>query len=233
MYYQHPPQYHGAYPPGGGGGYYGGYNSYPPAPRPGNNNNSANTLTLETNNPDLDKQSVDSQSQNSKSPEEELDEVKPIQTDFHCFVLEWKDKLLREAEAEVEASLQGYESDDYKAKHRLYLLNSNLNCRLMKKWEDFTMDEREDFFQKEEDDRRRFTTEDEVISRHCFTLTARLRSPTKRNSTTTNSDEESSPERPEKRPLPPSVSSPTTLTDEETPPKKTRGSGLGAKDATR
>jgi hypothetical protein len=238
--YQSPPPY-GVYGAVGAGGYY-GYSGYqpqqqpPPPPRSGGGGNSS-SLTPEPNNPELlhhqhggnEKQSVDSQSQNSKSPEEELEEVKPIQTDFHCFVLEWKDKLLREAEAEVDASLQGYDNE-YKAQNRLYLLNSNLNCRLMKKWEDFTMDEREDYFQKEEDDRRRFMTEDEVISRHCFTLTARVRSPTKRNSSSNNnSDDESLGDRHEKRPLQPSEPSPTSLTDEETPPKKTRG----AKDGSR
>ena len=148
-------------------------------------------------------------SQNSKGLEEELEEVAPIQTDFHFFALQWKDQLLREAEQEVDNSLKDYD-DDYKAKHRSYLVNSNLNCRLMKKWEDFTMEEREDFFQKEEDDRRRFMAEDEVISRHCFTLTARARSPTKKIS-----DEEYGGE---KRPQP--ESSPTT--EDETPPKKNR-----------
>jgi hypothetical protein len=107
-----------------------------------------------------------------------ISEVTPIQTDFHFFVLDHKDKLFPLAIAEVDKCLEG-KSAEFIQKHRTFLIHSNLNCRLLKAWEDLPRVEREDYFKKEEDDRQRFMEEDEVVSRHCFTLTARVRSPTK------------------------------------------------------
>lgn len=107
-----------------------------------------------------------------------LSEVTPIQTDFHFFVQDQKDKLFPLAIAEVDKCLEG-KSTEFIQKHRTFLIHSNLNCRLLKAWEDLPRMEREDYFKKEEDDRQRFMEEDEVVSRHCFTLTARVRSPTK------------------------------------------------------
>jgi len=49
----------------------------------------------------------------------------------------------------------------------------------MKAWEDATSETRAKYLTKEEEDRRRFMTEDEITSRHCATLTARARSPRK------------------------------------------------------
>lgn len=100
-----------------------------------------------------------------------LSTVKPIQTDFHFFVSEVKDKLRIEAEKEVAATAPADKKND------LYLINSNLNCRIMKAWENLTDKQREDYMKKEEADRRRFMEEDEVASRHCATLTARVKSP--------------------------------------------------------
>lgn len=99
-----------------------------------------------------------------------LSEVKPIQTDFHFFVMEVRDKLRLEAEKEVKATAGAKARDPY-------LINTNLNARLMKAWEDLDPSEREAYGRKEEADRRRFMEEDEVASRHCATLTARVKSP--------------------------------------------------------
>lgn len=107
-----------------------------------------------------------------------LSEVKPIQSDFHFFATDHKKKLLPLAIAEVDQKLQG-KSTEFIRKHRTFLIHSNLNCRVMKAWEDLPRNEREDYFKAEEDDRHRFMDEDEVVSRHCFTLTARVRSPNK------------------------------------------------------
>jgi hypothetical protein len=63
----------------------------------------------------------------------------------------------------------------------MYLVNSSLNCRIMKAWEDLTLTEREVYEKKEQEDRRRFMQDDEVASRHCATLTARARSPGKKD----------------------------------------------------
>ena len=107
-----------------------------------------------------------------------LSEVKPIQSDFHFFAADHKKKLLPLAIAEVDQKLQG-KNTEFIRKHRTFLIHSNLNCRVMKAWEDLPRNEREDYFKAEEDDRHRFMDEDEVVSRHCFTLTARVRSPNK------------------------------------------------------
>ena len=110
-----------------------------------------------------------------------LSEVKPIQSDFHFFIHDHKYKLLPLAIAEVDRKLEG-KSPDFIRKHRTFLIHSNLNCRIMKAWEDLPRTEREEYFKTEEDDRQRFMEEDEVVSRHCFTLTARIRSPSKSKS---------------------------------------------------
>ena len=107
-----------------------------------------------------------------------LSEVKPIQSDFHFFARNIKSNLLPLAIAEVDRKLEG-KSAEFIRKHRTFLIHSNLNCRMMKAWEDLPRTEREEYFKTEEDDRQRFMEEDEVVSRHCFTLTARIRSPTK------------------------------------------------------
>jgi hypothetical protein len=110
-------------------------------------------------------------------------DVKPIQSDFHFFVSDMRDKLKVAAEEEVRRISKAEEE-----KLDMYLVNSSLNCRLMKAWEDLTVAEREVYAKKEQEDRRRFMQDDEVASRHCATLTARARSPGKKG--TTNEDGE-------------------------------------------
>ena len=110
-----------------------------------------------------------------------LAEVKPIQTDYHFFVQDMRDQLRRLAEAEVDQSLQGRDQA-FIDENRRYLINSNLNCRLLHAWEELGKEDREKYSIKEEEDRRRFMEDDEVASRHCFTLTARVRSPIKKAS---------------------------------------------------
>lgn len=116
----------------------------------------------------------------AQAAEQSLAEVRPIQTDFHFFVKDVKEKLIQAATDEVDASLKG-KSEQLIKTHRTFLIYSNLNCRILKAWEDLARDEREKYFKKEEDDRQRFMEDDEVASRHCFTLTARIRSPNKKS----------------------------------------------------
>jgi hypothetical protein len=118
-----------------------------------------------------------------------LSEVKPIQTDFHFFVHDNKEKLQALAIKEVDKKLAG-KSTEFKQKHRTFLIHSNLNCRILRAWEDLPRPEREEYFRKEEDDRHRFMEDDEVVSRHCFTLTARIRNP-KTDKSSTHPDGES------------------------------------------
>ena len=98
-------------------------------------------------------------------------QVEPIKTAFHFFVMDMRDSLRPMAEAEVRKTLP--EGQPLSA----YLVNSNLNGRIMKAWEDLSDEERQACMAKEEADRRRFMEEDEIASRHCATLTARNKSP--------------------------------------------------------
>lgn len=91
--------------------------------------------------------------------EQVLKSVKPIQTDYHLFVEEEKNK---HTEA---AALDG--GDDP------YLRNSSLNYRLKAAWEALDPSQRAILFKREELDRKRFMEEEEIASRHCATLTAR------------------------------------------------------------
>lgn len=110
---------------------------------------------------------------NAEAAELSLSEVKPIQSEFHFFVADMRDKLKEAAEKEVVESLKkkGGEVSEVDP----FLLYSNLNDRLMRAWENLSKEERDVYAEKEEDDRCRFMEEDEVASRHCFTLTARVR----------------------------------------------------------
>jgi hypothetical protein len=112
-----------------------------------------------------------------KAAEKDLSQtdVKPIQSDFHFFAADMRDKLKVAAEEEVRQVSKSEEE-----KLDMYLVNSSLNCRLMKAWEDLTVAEREVYAKKEQEDRRRFMQDDEIASRHCATLTARARSPGKK-----------------------------------------------------
>jgi hypothetical protein len=93
-------------------------------------------------------------------------QVKPMRTEFHFFVDDMRDTVQKEAEKEL-----GEHASNK------FLLNSNMNARLMKLWEDASEETRAEYFAKEEDDRRRFMADDEIASRHCATLTARAKNP--------------------------------------------------------
>ena len=100
-------------------------------------------------------------------------EVAPIKTAFHFFVMDMREVIRPLAEAEVRKSISAAEGEPLDP----YLVNSNLNCRLMKAWEDLNEENRQACMRKEEEDRRRFMEEEEIASRHCATLTARSKSP--------------------------------------------------------
>lgn len=99
------------------------------------------------------------------------EDVKPIRSDFHFFVMENKKRCRELSEEEVRKSTNAEGDLDR------FLVNSNLNTRMMKLWEDLKPEERGSYMVKEEEDRRRFMEEDEIASRHCATLTARGKSP--------------------------------------------------------
>jgi hypothetical protein len=93
--------------------------------------------------------------------------VEPIKTDFHWFVDDVGTKLRKAAEKQVRETTKSTGQLD------LFLVNSNLNNRMIKEWECMTPAARGAYLGKEEDDYIRFINEDEVASRHCATLTSR------------------------------------------------------------
>ncbi|CAJ1965896.1 unnamed protein product [Cylindrotheca closterium] len=100
------------------------------------------------------------------------EEVRPIETDFHFFVKDNLEQYKKLAEDQVRKSTNN-ESGELDP----FLVNTNLNSRLLAAWEKGTQDNRDIYRKKEEDDRIRFMAEDEIASRHCATLTARGKSP--------------------------------------------------------
>jgi hypothetical protein len=98
------------------------------------------------------------------------DEVRPIETDFHFFVKANMEMYLELAKEEVREMTKEEEPDPY-------IVNTNLNERLLKAWEEMNTETHETYMNKEDGDRRRFMEEDEIASRHCATLTARGKSP--------------------------------------------------------
>jgi hypothetical protein len=93
--------------------------------------------------------------------------VEPIKTDFHWFVDDVGKKLRKAAEKQVRETTKSDGDLD------LFLVNSNLNNRMIKEWEGMTPAARKTYLEKEESDYTRFINDDEVASRHCATLTSR------------------------------------------------------------
>lgn len=112
--------------------------------------------------------------------------VDPMKPDFYYFVQDVKTDILDEAARFImSCSPTPLEDLDDDLKHmdvkddeaHPYLLFSNANERLIKKWEGLSQSKRSEYLVKEEEDRRRFQSAEEVASQHCATLTARARSP--------------------------------------------------------
>lgn len=91
-----------------------------------------------------------------------------MQSDFHFYAMDRKETQLSIARGIVERHTPN-PADPIDP----HLLITCLNERLMKCWEGEQGKVRADYFAKEEEDRRRFMTEDEIASRHCATLTDR------------------------------------------------------------
>ena len=100
--------------------------------------------------------------------EEETDEdftsgVNPMRSDFHFFAISHKEENMQKIK---ESSKEGETKSPF-------LTITELNERLLKLWEDTPARAKAVFLQKEEADRYRFMSEDEIASRHCATLTSR------------------------------------------------------------
>lgn len=112
--------------------------------------------------------------------------VEPMKSDFFFFLQEMREEVMAMAKKQLKesciTSLEGLEGDMEKLNMKNdephpYLLFSNMNERLIHQWEEMPQDKRSEYLVKEEEDRKRFMTAEEVASRHCATLTARARSP--------------------------------------------------------
>lgn len=117
---------------------------------------------------------------NTSDADEEEDlisqKVLPMQSDFHFYAMAHKAEQLRIAQDIVRRHTPS-STGESEAKPDPCLVITALNERLMKCWEGESAQVRLEYFAKEEEDRRRFMTEDEIASRHCATLTARAKSP--------------------------------------------------------
>jgi len=105
--------------------------------------------------------------------------VHPMQSDFHFYAMDHKERQMTIAREIVQRHIPTDSKTSSSEDEGMdpYLAITCLNERLMKCWEQENPQVRSEYFAKEEDDRRRFMTEDEIASRHCATLTARAKSP--------------------------------------------------------
>lgn len=100
--------------------------------------------------------------QHGNNVDDMISRVKPMKSDFHFYAEDHKKDVMHTIESEWK------ESDPVE-------LISELNERLLKRWEDETDKVRNLYVAKEEADRTRFMNEEEIESRHCATLTSRPR----------------------------------------------------------
>lgn len=100
-------------------------------------------------------------------------QVEPMKQDFHYYAIDHYDDAMRQCRQQLDEN--GPPPTD-KSKE-LFLLTTLLNARLIQNWEAAPPATRTEYLKREEADRKRFMSEEEVASRHCATLTARRRSP--------------------------------------------------------
>lgn len=104
--------------------------------------------------------------------------VDPMKQDFHFYAMDQYELVKQVCQRQLDdAFADGSISSQMGAENQLYLLTTLINARLIKNWEDAPSSTRAEYLKKEEADRKRFMSEEEVASRHCATLTARRRSP--------------------------------------------------------
>lgn len=117
-------------------------------------------------------------SNNDKELEmEEEPKVEPMKQDFHFYATDHYEDAKQACQQQLENSLADGSIPEKNNENQLYLLTTLLNARLIQNWEAAPPSTRAEYLKKEEADRKRFMSEEEVASRHCATLTARRRSP--------------------------------------------------------
>mmetsp|Transcript_7542 Transcript_7542/g.11501 ORF Transcript_7542/g.11501 Transcript_7542/m.11501 type:complete len:420 (+) Transcript_7542:249-1508(+) len=112
--------------------------------------------------------------------------VNPMRSDFHFFACDHKQETLDTLEKEMEKEDEKDKEKENDKKSSPFKTMTDLNERLLKMWEETPPRVRTLYMQKEESDRYRFMSEDEIASRHCATLTSRTSARKNPLSTVTN-----------------------------------------------
>mmetsp|Transcript_3005 Transcript_3005/g.6706 ORF Transcript_3005/g.6706 Transcript_3005/m.6706 type:complete len:359 (-) Transcript_3005:250-1326(-) len=108
---------------------------------------------------------------------EEEPKVEPMKQDFHFYAMDHFEDAKKASQQQLERSIEDGSIPQKGKESELYLLTTLLNARLIRNWEGAPKSTHAEYLKKEEADRKRFMSEEEVASRHCATLTARRRSP--------------------------------------------------------
>mmetsp|Transcript_18687 Transcript_18687/g.22905 ORF Transcript_18687/g.22905 Transcript_18687/m.22905 type:complete len:438 (+) Transcript_18687:180-1493(+) len=103
------------------------------------------------------------QSQSTDYDEQLTPGVNAMRSDFHFFASDHKEEAFEKIRKEASDS-----------KTTTFQTMTSLNERVLRMWEDASPRTRTIYMQKEEADRYRFMSEDEIASRHCATLTSRF-----------------------------------------------------------
>lgn len=104
-------------------------------------------------------------------------EVEPMKQDFHFYAVDHYNEVNQTCQRQLNTAYADGSIAETNKENHLFLLTTLINARLIKNWEDSPPSTRAHYLKKEEADRKRFMSEEEVASRHCATLTARKRSP--------------------------------------------------------
>lgn len=108
---------------------------------------------------------------------EEEPKVEPMKQDFHFYATDHYEDARQASQQQLENSFANGSIPEKTKENQLHLLTTLINARLIQNWEAAPPSKRASYLKKEEADRKRFMSEEEVASRHCATLTARRRSP--------------------------------------------------------
>ncbi|KAL3826328.1 hypothetical protein ACHAXA_003652 [Cyclostephanos tholiformis] len=103
--------------------------------------------------------------------------VEPMKQDFHFYAMDHYEEVKHVCRQQLDNAFANGTIARTNAENQLFLLTTLINARLIKNWESASPSTRAKYLKKEEADRKRFMSEEEVASRHCATLTARRRSP--------------------------------------------------------
>ena len=137
---------------------------------------STSKRTTKSKKKDSDTKSPAMNDEKEPEMEEELT-VEPMKQDFHFYAVDHYNEVNHACQCQLNAAYADGSIAETNKENHLLLLTTLINSRLIKNWEDAPPSTRAHYLKKEEADRKRFMSEEEVASRHCATLTARKRSP--------------------------------------------------------